>query len=354
VTGGIAIAAVTSATPGGQAWVRSLMALQGRAVEAAQVGQVDEWSLLVSPPTATPPSGDSGGADPGPQTAVATSEEDALTLPDGSIGLAAQPPTASAQALAAAYRVWGVRSRWARGVSRLRAPEASLAPVYELLRAWRQCLRGPMEAVSARTAALQDTLGQLPAVLCMPTGVEQPLQTLLVRLPDFSPPSDSAGESVQRTVDVLSTALASRQESVQAALATVSARVEQYVLGPQFEAAADREVRALLESGQVRAAASIAGWASSKRPDSERLCRWDSLLNPPPPRTAGPASGRSRRPEHAWLRRHAAGYQGQWVALTGDRLVAAGPDLSEVRSRVRSAGCAEGVLLHFVPKGPQR
>jgi len=142
-------------------------------------------------------------------------------------------------------------------------------------------------------------------------------------------------------------------ESIRGPARLLGVVVGKYMQGPAFEDAASREIRETLEQGQLQDARALAMWASASRPDSEPLARWAALLKPARARVAGPASGRRRRAEATWLRQHASGYAGQWVALDGDRLIAAGASLSEIRRKLRETGCAEQALLHFVPSEPR-
>jgi hypothetical protein len=48
-----------------------------------------------------------------------------------------------------------------------------------------------------------------------------------------------------------------------------------------------------------------------------------------------------------WINEHGGQYTGQWLALDGDRLLAHGPDLSEVAAVARARG-VQFPLLHLV------
>ncbi|MFN0124496.1 MAG: hypothetical protein ACKV2V_28685 [Blastocatellia bacterium] len=58
-----------------------------------------------------------------------------------------------------------------------------------------------------------------------------------------------------------------------------------------------------------------------------------------------PMKDRSR--EMAWLKEHQHEYAGQWVALDGDRLIAASADRLEISAAVRSDG-AHLPLIHRI------
>ena len=112
------------------------------------------------------------------------------------------------------------------------------------------------------------------------------------------------------------------------------------------------EIQRLLSAGQVSDARAIACRAASEMPGSDVFAQWQEVLAPPRARLAGKATGRSRRGEQAWLREHAHDYKGQWVALRGDMLIAAGRVLRDVRERAREASRLTEILFHFVPEGP--
>jgi len=112
---------------------------------------------------------------------------------------------------------------------------------------------------------------------------------------------------------------------------------------------AEREIRQLLEEGRVRRAREVLGNALSLAPESASLKGWQKVLARPRVRRVKGARARSRRLECEWLKRHAREYEGQWVALSGDKLVAAGPKLAEVLTQARSVGQAAEALFHFIP-----
>jgi hypothetical protein len=158
--------------------------------------------------------------------------------------------------------------------------------------------------------------------------------------------------AARRELGGLSDAVSPIHESARSAATALSAAVEQFVGSPGFVTAATREVRQLLARGRLGEAYTLAAWAASKRRDSDPLAGWADVLKPVPARSGGLATGRSRQREENWLRRHAHEHEGEWVALLGDRLVAAGARLAEVRESVSAAGHEADVLLHFIPEEP--
>jgi hypothetical protein len=110
---------------------------------------------------------------------------------------------------------------------------------------------------------------------------------------------------------------------------------------------------ALLEQGDVEGARALIGELEAKWPDSSRVQHFARVLAPPQARRRKGEQGRSLHRERAWLRVHAREYSGCWLALQGDRLIAADPDLDVVLQAVEQS--TEGVdpLVYFQPENPQ-
>jgi len=164
-----------------------------------------------------------------------------------------------------------------------------------------------------------------------------------------------------KSVSELSNRIVAQQRSVSEVMSRISRDAWQAQLSAPLEvlrnlfahqpsdAAVSHAIQRLLEQGRIHQARATLVWALSNRPESEVLARWRRVLAPARARLTGQATGRSRQREQAWLREHAPEYQGQWVALDGDRLLAAGSKLAEVRERARATGRLAQALLHFVP-----
>lgn len=60
-----------------------------------------------------------------------------------------------------------------------------------------------------------------------------------------------------------------------------------------------------------------------------------------------PIQDRSREVE--WLRKNRAEYAGQWVALSGDRLIASGDDLKQVAETARHQGVPDALMMRVEP-----
>ena len=71
-------------------------------------------------------------------------------------------------------------------------------------------------------------------------------------------------------------------------------------------------------------------------------------ISAPPIVKTVPVVDRSREAEFAWLREHAHKYPGQWVALDGVRLLAAGPHLRDLLCRLTTADRKRNPLFHRI------
>ena len=107
-------------------------------------------------------------------------------------------------------------------------------------------------------------------------------------------------------------------------------------------------LKRLVEQSDVEGARAFVREVETAWPEDERVRYWARVLAPPRVVRTGPATGRPRKQEFAWLREHAAEYPGCWIALEGDRLLTADPDLKKVRAVVRQSGVRDA-LLHFQP-----
>lgn len=64
----------------------------------------------------------------------------------------------------------------------------------------------------------------------------------------------------------------------------------------------------------------------------------------------GPSQSRSR--ELKWIEEHRDAYSDQWVAVEGDRLVAADGDALKVFAAAKAEGIQSPFVVHIVPKDP--
>jgi hypothetical protein len=117
-----------------------------------------------------------------------------------------------------------------------------------------------------------------------------------------------------------------------------------------FAEAAEREIAQLAEAGRVREARESLQHALAVSPQSAGLKEWQKVLAPPMVRRVKGARTPSRQREREWLKLHASEHRGQWVALVGNRLLAAGPAFADVVAEARRKGEAASALVHFVPR----
>lgn len=58
---------------------------------------------------------------------------------------------------------------------------------------------------------------------------------------------------------------------------------------------------------------------------------------------------RDRSPEMEWVARNRAAYADQWVAVEGDRLIAADPDAFKVYAAAKAEGIESPFVVHILP-----
>jgi hypothetical protein len=108
-------------------------------------------------------------------------------------------------------------------------------------------------------------------------------------------------------------------------------------------------IRHLLEESDVEGARTLSRELDRRWPDDKRVRYWARVLAPPVATVSKGKRLRRLDPEIAWLRAHAGEYPGCWLAVFGDRLIAADPDLAVVMRTVRETPGAQAAVLHFVP-----
>jgi hypothetical protein len=105
----------------------------------------------------------------------------------------------------------------------------------------------------------------------------------------------------------------------------------------------------LLEREDVEGARALVMELEARWPHSERVRRWAQVLSPPLASRRSKAEGRPLDKERAWLRDHGREHPGQWLAILGDQLLAAAPDLQDLLATLGSSADGEQALLHFQP-----
>jgi hypothetical protein len=121
---------------------------------------------------------------------------------------------------------------------------------------------------------------------------------------------------------------------------------------PEAEASeAIQRLVSLLEEGRVEEARHLAPQLVTRLPDSHALAKLAEALEPPRVIAVGGQTGRPMTQERAWLKEHAREYPGCWMAVFGDRLVAAAPRLRDVLKAVEAAADVEDPVFFFQPGG---
>jgi hypothetical protein len=108
-------------------------------------------------------------------------------------------------------------------------------------------------------------------------------------------------------------------------------------------------LRRLVEQGDVEGARAFVKVLEERWPDSPSVRQHARVLAPPVARIARDEPNRSFEAEYLWLRQHAHDYPGCWLAVLGDRLIAADPDPRTVLKVIRETPEAGRALLHFQP-----
>ena len=110
------------------------------------------------------------------------------------------------------------------------------------------------------------------------------------------------------------------------------------------------EIHRIFESGTLRGAREVAERGLELFPDHPELRRLHDALGPPKVRTVpGYRQPPDRRDTFEWILENGnrEKYRGQWVAVLGTEVIAASPDLEEVRKALHSRDLPYLPLLHF-------
>jgi hypothetical protein len=132
-----------------------------------------------------------------------------------------------------------------------------------------------------------------------------------------------------------------------------TSRSDAAVPGGTGEAELQREltrVRELLEAGDLKAARTLAEHLETKWPGSPQAATAARILAPPRVEIRASEPARSLDREYAWLRAHADEHPGCWLAVLGDELLAAHPDLRVVLAKTREVSNGDNALLHCQPR----
>jgi predicted DNA-binding antitoxin AbrB/MazE fold protein len=106
-----------------------------------------------------------------------------------------------------------------------------------------------------------------------------------------------------------------------------------------------RQLEAVFERGVLRPLEPLA------LPEHQRVRLTLDDQSPLPHEESAHAEVNDRREEMLWLATEAGPYAGQWVALSGNCLVAHGTEAAAVRAAARAAGVEEPLLTHLPLNG---
>ena len=95
-----------------------------------------------------------------------------------------------------------------------------------------------------------------------------------------------------------------------------------------------RAVRLALAAGAHLTARELADHGHRLRPNHDDLAKMARILAPPRVVRANLPPDSSVRANLEWMRAHAAGYRGRWVALKDGALLASAPTARELRDRL--------------------
>src|SRR5262245_28513065 len=94
------------------------------------------------------------------------------------------------------------------------------------------------------------------------------------------------------------------------------------------------QLRSLVEADEVEAARALAPKILDRWPDSPRAQHWARVLEPPKVTVLHGHPNESYETERQWLKQHRREYPGCWLAVKGDRLLIADPDLGRVYQKL--------------------
>lgn len=106
----------------------------------------------------------------------------------------------------------------------------------------------------------------------------------------------------------------------------------------------EQQILSLLAEGQIWEAQELLKSAGDRVPADSKLRK---VLGPPRI-TRSPVKGVDRSAEFHWLKTKAAEYEGKWVALVGENLVASSDTLKELLSRLAELQLEQKALIHHL------
>jgi len=106
----------------------------------------------------------------------------------------------------------------------------------------------------------------------------------------------------------------------------------------------EERIRSLLAEGQIWEAQKLFNTSGDLLPADSKL---REILSPPRI-TLSDERDVDRTPEYNWINTQADAYQGKWVALVGESLVASSDTLKELLSELRSRHFERQPLIHHL------
>jgi hypothetical protein len=106
----------------------------------------------------------------------------------------------------------------------------------------------------------------------------------------------------------------------------------------------EQQIRDLLAEGQIWKARELLKSAGDRVPADSNL---REVLGPPRVRTS-PVKGVDRSAEFHWLKTNWDQYEGKWVALVGENLVACSDTLKELLARLADCQFEREPLIHHL------
>lgn len=106
-------------------------------------------------------------------------------------------------------------------------------------------------------------------------------------------------------------------------------------------------LRSLIAEGRITAARALLAVALAQGRNDTALSALRELLAPPRV-TRSPAKGVDRSAEFHWLREHWRDYRGQWVAVSGNDLIAQADSLKQLLTALKQADPERRPLIYRV------
>jgi hypothetical protein len=106
-------------------------------------------------------------------------------------------------------------------------------------------------------------------------------------------------------------------------------------------------IRALIEDDKIAAARNLLATAKSRGELTPDLLRLQKVLAIPRVRRST-RTDIKRDSEYRWLVQHGRDYRGQWLAISGETLIAQAPTLKALRAQLDALKPDRAPLIHYV------